>query len=256
MRARLNGLGRVLVGTTAIGAGLLLAAGPASAHVGIGEGDYHAGSYVVVPFSVPHGCDGSPTTKLRIKLPESVPTATPTVNPGWTIEIVKEALDTPLDLGEGRTLTERVTEIDYTAIAPLPDGYRDVFELSLQLPADSAGSTLAFPTIQECAEGSTEWTQIPDDGQDPEELEHPAPSIAVIESEAEEGAQSHDHEADAGSGDTPTTTAAPSDDVEAGSNSSDRGLAIAGLATGVIGMGLGGRALVAAKGSTGSKGSK
>ena len=44
-----------------------------------------------------------------------MPTATPTVNPGWTIEIVKEALDTPLDLGEGRTLTERVTEIDYTA---------------------------------------------------------------------------------------------------------------------------------------------
>ena len=62
MRARLNGLGRVLVGTTAIGAGLLLAAVPASAHVGIGEGDYHAGSYVVVPFSVPHGCDGSPTS--------------------------------------------------------------------------------------------------------------------------------------------------------------------------------------------------
>jgi len=254
MRARLNGLGRVLVGTTAIGAGLLLAAVPASAHVGIGEGDYHAGSYVVVPFSVPHGCDGSPTTKLRIKLPESVPTATPTVNPGWTIEIVKEALDTPLDLGEGRTLTERVTEIDYTAIAPLPDGYRDVFELSLQLPADSAGSTLAFPTIQECAEGSTEWTQIPEDGQDPEELEHPAPSIAVIESEAEEAA--HDHAAEAGSGDTPTTTAASSDDNEAGSKSSDRGLAIAGLATGVIGMGLGGRALVASKGSTGSKGSK
>ena len=81
----------------------------------------------------------------------------------------------------------------------MPDGFRDVFELSLQLPADAAGSTLTFPTIQECAEGSTEWTQIPDDGQDPEELEHPAPSIAVIESEAEEGAQSHDHEADADS---------------------------------------------------------
>ena len=179
---------RILLGVTAAGTGLLLTALPASAHVTVGEGDYHAGSYVVLPFSVPHGCDGSPTTKIRIQMPESIPTVTPTVNPNWDIELVKETLDTPIDLGEGRTLTERITEVDYTAKTPLPAEYRDVFDLSLQLPEDAKGTTIAFPIIQQCVEGQTDWTQIPAEGQDPDELEHPAPAIAVVETEAEEQA--------------------------------------------------------------------
>lgn len=249
MRTRPRVLARVVAATATIGLGVMTTVVPASAHVGIVEGDYHADSYVVVPFSVPHGCDGSPTTRIRIQMPESIPSVTPTVNPGWDIELVKEQLATPLDLGEGRTLTERVTEVAYTARTPLPDGYRDVLELSLRLPADAVGQTLTFPTIQECAEGSTNWTQIPAEGQDPDELELPAPSLFVFGPKEDPG-----EETNAGTIPLPTTTPPPvSDESDDGS---DRGLAIAGLAAGVVGMALGGRALMASKGSAGAGGTR
>ena len=61
----------------------------------------------------------------------------------------------------------------YTAITPLPDGYRDVFELAVNIPADAAGTRLYFPTIQTCEVGETAWIELPAEGQDPEELEHP-----------------------------------------------------------------------------------
>ena len=81
--------------------------------------------------------------------------------------------------------------MEYTAKTPLPDGVRDAFELSLQLP-QKAGETLAFPAVQICEKGETAWTEVPADGQDAEELEHPAPAFEITEAveEGEEGPES------------------------------------------------------------------
>ena len=65
-------------------------------------------------------------------------------------------------------------------ITPLPDGYRDVFELAMTIPADAAGTTLYFPTIQTCEQAETPWIDIPSAGQSEDDLEHPAPSVAVV----------------------------------------------------------------------------
>ena len=108
------------------------------------------------------------------------PAVTPTVNPNWDVEKVMEELDEPIEAGHGEQITERVAEVVYTAKTPLPDGYRDAFVLSLQVPEDPAGETLYFPTIQTCEEGETAWIEIPEAGQDSEELEVPAPSIEVV----------------------------------------------------------------------------
>ena len=129
---------------------------------------------------MPHGCDGSATTELRIQMPESIPEVTPTRNANWTASKVTEALDTPITDPEGAQFTERVSEVVYTAITPLPDGYRDVFELAVNIPDDAAGTRLYFPTIQTCEVGETAWIELPAEGQDPEELEHPAPSVMVV----------------------------------------------------------------------------
>ena len=51
----------------------------------------------------------------------------------------------------------------YTANTPLPDGQRDTFELSFQVP-DAEGETLAFPTIQTCEKGETGWIEVPGRG--------------------------------------------------------------------------------------------
>ena len=45
----------------------------------------------------------------------------------------------------------------------------------MPLPEDSAGQVLAFPVVQTCAKGETAWVDLAAEGQDPEELEAPAP---------------------------------------------------------------------------------
>jgi uncharacterized protein YcnI len=172
----------------ALGAGVVLALAPAaaaSAHVSASATSTAAGSSSVVTFSVPHGCDGSPTTVVTIQLPESVPTVTPTVNPSWTVEKVVEQLAEPLTDAHGNEITERVTSVVYTTTgAGLPDGYRDTFDLSLRLPEGEVGDVVAFPVVQTCSEGTAEWvgdeapsvtltSAVEDDGNDEVAAEAP-----------------------------------------------------------------------------------
>lgn len=182
---------RLIGGGAVLGALIALSAsGSASAHVSIAEDEVEAGSSAVLTFSLGHGCEGSPTTAVRIQLPESIPTVTPTRNAFWDVEKVMTALDTPIEGSHGEQITERVSEVVYMATTPLPDGIRDVFELSVSIAEDAAGQTLYFPTIQTCETGETAWIEIPEDGQDPDELESPAPGVLVVE--ATDGGDGHD----------------------------------------------------------------
>lgn len=142
-----------LAGALVAGTALALAAPlSASAHVTADATSTAAGSYTVITFSVPHGCEGSPTTRVIIELPESIPTVTPTVNPNWTIERTLVPLDPPTE-----DATERTSEVIYTALTPLAADQRDTFELSLRLPDGQAGDVVEFPVTQWCEVGSTEW---------------------------------------------------------------------------------------------------
>ncbi|MFV0307719.1 MAG: YcnI family protein [Desertimonas sp.] len=206
-------LRRLLVATPVVGiAAAAMAAGSVSAHVSIVEQEAAAGSYSILTFGVPHGCDGSATTTVRIQMPESINAVTPTRNALYEVEKVMEALDTPIEGSHGEEITERVSEVVYTAITPLPDGYRDSFELSLQIPADApVDEMLYFPVVQTCEVGETAWIELPgDDGAEPE---HPAPGILVTAA-ADDG-HDHDHgdEADDDHADevTATTEAMPMD---------------------------------------------
>jgi periplasmic copper chaperone A len=179
---------RLVVGLGA-GVALALAAGSsAAAHVTIQEDQVAAGSSAILTFAFSHGCEGSPTTKVRIQLPESIPTVAPTINPGWDAEKVTEALDTPIEGSHGEQITERVSEVVYTAHTPIEDGFRDTFELSVSIPEDAAGETIYFPTIPTCETGETAWIEIPAEGQDPEELESPAPGVEVVAGTADDHA--------------------------------------------------------------------
>lgn len=163
-------------------------AGPASAHVTVTPSGTEAGSYQVLTFAFGHGCEGSPTRELAIQVPEPVISVAPTELAGWTVEKQMEQLAEPVSDGHGGEYTERVAQIVYTADTPVPDGYRAAMELSLQLPEEAAGETLAWPVVQRCAEGETGWTELAAEGQDPEELERPAPTMTVTEAGAEEAA--------------------------------------------------------------------
>ena len=190
--------GAALAGAAALVLGGAVAA---SAHVSIAEGPVEAGSYSVLTFGVPHGCDGSATTEVAIQIPEGINTVTPTRNSLYTVEKVMEDLDTPITDSHGNEVTERVAEVVYTATTPLPDGQRDAFELSLKIPEDAADTTLYFPTVQTCEQGETAWVQIPEEGQDGHDLDAPAPSVDVVAASGAgspghgHGTEAHDHDA-------------------------------------------------------------
>lgn len=238
---------KAAAGVAAGGLIAVAAAHTASAHVTIAEGEAEAGAYTLLTFGVGHGCEGSPTTEVRIQMPETIPQVAPTINPGWDIEKVMTTLDEPIDAGHGEQLTERVSEVVYAAKTPLLDGYREAFVLSVKMPDDAAGETLYFPTIQTCDVGETAWIELP--AEDGEEPESPAPSIAVVEASAggehgdeatangtTDGATAEGASVDAGEG---AAVASTGDDDDGSSN----GLAIAALVAGIAGIGVGGVAL-------------
>lgn len=208
----------------------------ANAHVSIGEGTVEAGAYEILTISVPHGCDGSSTTGVAIQIPEGINAVTPTRNAMYSVEKVMEDLPTPITDSHGNEVTERVAQIVYTAATPLPDGQRDAFELSLQIPEDTAESTLYFPTVQTCEQGETAWVQIPEEGQDGHDLEAPAPSVEVLAASDE---SAHGHGDAAG-----TDTASHAEEASTPAVSDQTPLVIAALAVGSVGLILGAIALL------------
>lgn len=217
--------------------GLLLAAAaaaPASAHVTITPDDTSAGAFTVLTVSVGHGCEGSPTTALDIQVPEQVLAVTPTLLPGWTVEKKMVQLDSPVEDSHGGSVTERVGQVVYTADQPLADGYRAAMELSLQLP-ETPGETLTFPVVQRCVEGETGWTETAAEGQDPDELERPAPTVTITDAASDAGADADADAAGDAAGDADDDGAAPTTtrtvEVESDTNVA---LGLAGLAAGLI----------------------
>jgi len=222
----------VASGTAAL---MLAGISGASAHVGVSPDNTAANSPALLTFAIPHGCDHSGTTKMTITLPAELNDAQPTVNPNWTAAKVTEQLPEPKKLADGSSITKRTSQIVYTAKSPLNPEFRDVLVLSVKLP-DTPGKTLYFPTLQDCEQGQTKWTDIPQDGQDEESVKSPAPSVTVTGAVA--GTDGHGAHAAAASGSPAAATASASSD------DGDQARSWAGLVAGVGGLVLGGIALL------------
>lgn len=160
---------------------------PVSAHVGLKADTTRAGSTAIVTFGFGHGCGDSPTTSLIIQVPEQFNSVTPVFAPGWSIEIEKEELETPLTGSHGEEITERTATVTFTADAPIEDGIYAMVSLRMPLPEDAAGETIYFPVVQECEEGEHAWIEIPQEGEDAHSLESPAPAITITEPDSDNG---------------------------------------------------------------------
>ncbi len=227
MTKRLALLGTGTLGVTA--AIVLGTAAAASAHVEADATSTAANSYTTATFSVPHGCDGSPTTKLVFQVPESVIEVTPTVNPNWTITKATEPYTAPSSSTasdeESEAGAERVTSITYTAKTPLPADERDTFALSFALPDGKPGDRVSFPVVQTCEQGSVDWDQAQESGK--AEPEHPAPSIVLTAASTASG--DDDDATTATASDASATTSAQPDLV-------GRFLGLGGLLVGAVGL--------------------
>jgi uncharacterized protein YcnI len=214
----------------------LALAGTAGAHITADPGEAPSDGYATVSFQVPHGCEESPTTQVRIQIPPSVPSVTPSVHPLWDVS-TNEGKKDKVEL-HGETITRGVSEVTYTAKQPLPPDRLDSFAISLKFPAGEEGESVYFPTIQRCEKGQTRWIQIPAEGESAEELEEPAPAVVLTAAEGGHGGAAASEE---------ESSAQPAASVQAASVSNDDDgapmwLAITALAVGALGLlaGIGG----------------
>jgi uncharacterized protein YcnI len=132
-------------------------ASPALAHIDPDPTEAQAGSTLSVAFTVEHGCDGSPTIQLDMRLPDGVTDASPDPIAGW----------------EGSIDADVVTFVG----GPLADNQEGTFSVTMTLPPTS-DATIYFPFVQRCEVGEIRWIAIPtdDSGAEPEE---PAPAMLL-----------------------------------------------------------------------------
>lgn len=223
MHSPLSRSRRIAIGATA---GLALALGAplaASAHVHVNPGTASAGGTETLAFSFSHGCDGSPTTTLAIDIPDGVGNVTPAVQGGWSITRELGADGVP-------------TSVVYTADTPVEDGLKATVSMDVLFTEDAEGSTLAFPVTQTCAAGETAWTQIAEEGEDPHDLDAPAPLVEVGAGAADTGHDTAGNTEHTGDEDA----AASAETADAASVSSAdpvaRWLAAGGLAAGLAAL--------------------
>ena len=164
----------------ACAAALLASGAPAFAHITLETGEAAVGSAYKAVLRVPHGCEGKATTAVRIRLPEGFIAAKPMPKPGWDLKTVKGKYANAYTL-YGEAVSEGVQEIDWSG-GSLPDDFYDEFVLRGTFAGDlAAGGTAYFPVVQECEGGAVErWIQIPQAGQDGDDLEMPAPGVKLL----------------------------------------------------------------------------
>lgn len=150
----------------------------AFAHTTLEQRQAAAGSYYKAVLQVGHGCKGSPTVALRVRIPEGVTSAKPQPKPGWKLAVKRTRLAKPVDAGHGRTIDEVVSEVAWTG-GPLADSEFDEFRIMMKLP-DRPGTTLHVPVVQECQEGVHRWIELPDGNTLATELKEPAPALLLM----------------------------------------------------------------------------
>lgn len=171
-------MNRILFGAVALPA-LLMFAFPAFAHITLEAKQAAVGSYYKAVLRVPHGCKGSPTLKIRVRIPDGVIGVKPQPKSGWALNIIKGAYNKAYTSPHGVTASNGVREIVWTG--KLPDEYYDEFAFSAYLTADlRAGDTLYFPVVQECVKGVERW--IDTSGA---KSASPAPSLKLLPKQAE-----------------------------------------------------------------------
>jgi uncharacterized protein YcnI len=223
-------LRRVGLVTALAAAGVLTAAGVASAHVTIHPDSYAKGATDgVLTFRVPNEEDTAGTTKVQVFLPTDHPVLGVLVSPqdGWTAKVTNTKLKTPVKTDDG-TITDAVSEITWTGGKIGAGQYEDFNVAFGQLPDDTG--QLPFKALQTYSDGKTvRWIEEAEPGE--EEPENPAPVLKLTPKGAEE---------EGGSASTTSSAAPKSADgstvAASGSDSTARGLGAAGLIVGVLGL--------------------
>lgn len=215
----------------------LLAPVAAQAHVSLHPNEVPAGAFATLEIRVPNESEKANTVKLAVQVPPGFIDVSPEYMPGWKPKILTSKLAKPVQTDDGE-VTEQVKEIVWTgegSQGKIPPGQFLNFPISTEIPG-KAGEELTFKVLQFYDDGEvTRWIGPPSS-------EEPAPQIDVTAA----GGVLQDV---AGSETAPPKAGAEasSESGESGgvstANCASKGLAIAALVVGALGLLVGGAAL-------------
>lgn len=234
-----------LGGATAL---TVIAAPAAAAHVTVQPGEATKGGYAKLAFRVPNESDTAGTIKLEVTFPLDTPLASVRTKPmpGWTAEIRKEKLATPIKSGHGAEITEAVRTITWTAQQGVRVGPGEFTEFEVSGgPMPENADRLLLPAIQTYDDGKVVAWDAPPPADGAEESEHPAPVLKLTSGPADgNGAASSG--ADTGAGDAAGSgNRADAAARTGGTDSTARWLGGTGLLVGALGVGLAAGAMIA-----------
>ncbi|MBG6074357.1 YcnI family protein [Polaromonas sp. CG_9.11] len=158
---------------------IFMLAVPAFSHILLETKTAPAGSSYKAVFQVGHGCQGSATTGITVRIPAGFQGAKPYPKAGWTLVVKQEKLAKPYD-SHGKPVTEDVSVVSWTAAskeAALQDAFSGDFMLRGKLP-ETAGP-LWFKVLQTCESGSLDWSDVPAAGASSKGLKFPALLLEV-----------------------------------------------------------------------------
>ncbi|SEC68996.1 YcnI family protein [Bradyrhizobium erythrophlei] len=146
--------------------------GEAFAHVSLESKTVQTGASFDATFRVGHGCAGSPTVKLNIRIPEGVVAVEPQDKDGWSVTSTSGTLDHATVSG-GQSFSEGAKVVTWSG--RLSPHQVATFTLKARLADDAvAGQRVIFPVYQQCEKGEERWID-PNDEDD-----HPAPFLEIV----------------------------------------------------------------------------
>jgi uncharacterized protein YcnI len=224
----------------------LLVPAAAQAHISLHPNTIPAGAFATLDVRVPGEQEGAHVTKVDVLFPQGFTGVDYENVPGWSTRIIESKLATPIT-EDGETIDTEVSQIVWTWVGPLgkvDNGQFINFPLSLAIPADATGKALEFRTVQSYSNGQVIHWISPS-----LTSEHPSPRInitakgGVIQEVA--GAEAGPEAGQTGAGQSaPATTPTAEKSTSAGAS---KGLAVAALIVGALGLVAGLAALVATR---------
>jgi uncharacterized protein YcnI len=228
-----------------VAASVIALPGAAQAHVSFHPNTAPTGSGPTFDVRVPNEMSNARVVKVTIKVPAGITFLQTQPVPGWSSKIKTEKLAKPIKTDDG-TITVQPVQVTWTATkggGTPPDEFQG-FPVAMSVPGE-AGDVLTFKTVQTYSNGKTvRWIEGPDG-------ENPAPTVNVtaeggfIQEQAGDAGPPAPGSADA-SKDTSTTPATPAATASAGDSGdkASKGLGIAALIVGALGLLAGGAALM------------
>jgi uncharacterized protein YcnI len=229
--------------------GTLLVPAGAQAHVSLHPNTIPAGAFATLDVRVPGEQEGAYVKKIDVLFPRGFTSVDYENVPGWSTKVIAGKLASPIK-ADGETIDTEVSQIEWTWTGPLgkvESGQFAQFPLSLAVPDDATGKVLEFRTVQTYSNGLIVHWISPS-----LTAEHPSPRINVT---AKGGAIQDvaGDEAGPAAGQTAGTAPAPASTpavVKSTSGGASKGLGIAALILGALGLMAGLGALAASRRKT------